>query len=672
MKKMDLFYTVLWTAVAFLALYLEQGELAPFFLIFAILPVFFETTERRTLKLRRWVKKLFKQVEKAPESPELKKEAAPVRPEPKKEVAPVHTEPKKEVAPVRPEPKKEVAPVHAEAKKEAAPIRPEPKKEVAPVRPEPKKEVAPVRPEPKKEVAPVRPELAMKPAAPSHKAEAKPEEKEEILLWNDFLFRVEEDGTLSLTGYRGEAADLTIPAVVMTKRVVNILPLAFENNQRLQEVSINSGIAGILMGAFRNCVNLQKIHIPESVTTIGKAAFDGCGVTTVEERVFTDNIPEEIRGMQCYYHSYQQYMIDYGLRDEDVRKEWRTVKKTVRKLNITVIDGSYGEVYCKMNDIPHTVLPKADQAAAEAVFEYKVLENNSVSIAKYKGNSSSVVIPATLGGKPVKRIGYCAFQFCTILQKVVIPEGVTIIGPKAFEGCSNLTDVVLPESLTIIDKFAFWRCWKLKNINVPQSLQRIEYLAFGECEALREFKRVRLRDGIQVDNAAFHESYVPATYESNGVIFALQEDGTLHITGYHRPLPRPYQQLSSSIRGHRLVKILPDAFRNCQEVIEMVIPEGVREIGSGAFQGCPKLRLIAIPASVTYIGEEAIPDISSKEFEDEQAAHWADLQYDPWARKEYGLYDPIIVESKPGKVKVVPGSYAESWCKQHGICVVYK
>lgn len=398
MKKMDLFYIVLWIAVAVLALHLGQKKLAPFFLIYAMIPVFFETTERRTLKLRRWRKKLSKQMEKVPESPEPEKEAAPAHPEPE-----------------------------------------------------------------------------MKPAAPSYKA--------------------------------------------------------------------------------------------------------------------------------------------------------------------------------------------------EAVFEYKVLENDSVSIEKYKGNSSSVVIPATLGGKPVGRIGCCAFQFCTVLQKVVIPEGVTVIGSNAFHGCRNLTDAELPESLVIIGRFAFWQCWKLKNINVPQSLQRIEYLAFGECEALREF---RLHDDIQVDSAAFNEAHAHQTYESEGVIFALQKDGTLHITGYRRPLPRPYQQLRNSIRGHRLVKILPDAFRNCQEVIEMVIPEGVTEIGSGAFQGCPKLRLLVLPASLTYIGEDAIPDISAKEFEDEKAAYWAELQYDPWARKEYGLYDPIIVESKPGKVKVVPGSYAESWCRQHGISVVYK
>lgn len=333
----------------------------------------------------------------------------------------------------------------------------------------------------------------------------------------------------------------------------------------------------------------------------------------------------------------------------------------------------------QVEEVPESSEPEMKPAAAsheaEAVFEYKVMENNSVSVEEYKGNSSNVVIPATLGGKPVVRIGYCAFQFCTTLQKVVIPEGVTVIGSNAFEGCSNLTDVVLPESLAVIGRFAFWRCWKLENINVPRSLQMVEYLAFGECEVLREF---RLREGIQVDDAAFHEcsalngGSARQTYESEGVIFALQEDGTLHITGYHSPLSRPYQQLSNSIRGHRLVKIQPDAFRDCQEVIEMVIPEGVREIGSGAFQGCPKLRLLALPASVTYIGEDAIPDISAKEFEDEKAAYWAELQYDPWARKEYGLYDPIIVESKPGEVRVVPGSYAESWCRQHGISVVYK
>lgn len=49
--------------------------------------------------------------------------------------------------------------------------------------------------------------------------------------------------------------------------------------------------------------------------------------------------------------------------------------------------------------------------------------------------TGAVMIPSTLGGKPVTSIGYMAFEVCSGLTSVTIPNSVTSIGDCAFSGC---------------------------------------------------------------------------------------------------------------------------------------------------------------------------------------------------------------------------------------------
>ncbi|NLB65058.1 MAG: leucine-rich repeat protein, partial [Lentisphaerae bacterium] len=74
-------------------------------------------------------------------------------------------------------------------------------------------------------------------------------------------------------------------------------------------------------------------------------------------------------------------------------------------------------------------------AATFGDFEYSS-DGTSITIMDYQGAGGEVTIPDTIEGLPV-----------------------TSIGQEAFEECSDLTSVVIPDSITSIGESAFWWCW---------------------------------------------------------------------------------------------------------------------------------------------------------------------------------------------------------------------
>ena len=78
---------------------------------------------------------------------------------------------------------------------------------------------------------------------------------------------------------------------------------------------------------------------------------------------------------------------------------------------------------------------------------------------KYSG---SINIPSSIKVNDAKytvtSIGGAAFEGCSGLTSVTIPNSVTSIGDVAFSGCSGLTSVTIPNSVTSIGGAAFRGC----------------------------------------------------------------------------------------------------------------------------------------------------------------------------------------------------------------------
>ena len=229
--------------------------------------------------------------------------------------------------------------------------------------------------------------------------------------------------------------------------------------------------------------------------------------------------------------------------------------------------------------------------------------NKTVSVASLNKVSGDIVLPSFLSFGAVQykviSIGNNAFQGCTGLTSITIPNCVKEIGECAFLGCIGLTSITIPESVTYIGGGAFRDCSGLTSISIPNSVTRIGENAFSGCTGLTS---ISIPNGVtDIGHYAFSgctsltSITIPesVTYIGGSVFFGCSN-------------------LNSIIIEDGNTKY--DSRDNCNAIIltatniliagcsKTIIPNTITSIGDYAFYGCNGLTSITIPESVTSIG----------------------------------------------------------------------
>ena len=115
--------------------------------------------------------------------------------------------------------------------------------------------------------------------------------------------------------------------------------------------------------------------------------------------------------------------------------------------------------------------------------EFNGISHSVTSIGSFAFDGCSGLTSVTIPNS-VTSIGSSAFSYCSGLTSVTIPNSVTSIGYSTFSGCSGLTSVTIPNSVTSIGWCAFSDCSGLTSVTIPNSVTSIGLFAFSDCPEL--------------------------------------------------------------------------------------------------------------------------------------------------------------------------------------------
>ena len=176
--------------------------------------------------------------------------------------------------------------------------------------------------------------------------------------------------------------------------------------------------------------------------------------------------------------------------------------------------------------------------------------------------------------KSVTEIRKNAFDGCANLKEVVFEEGskLRVIGREAFNNCTNLRGIDLPDSVVEIGLDAFYGSG-LETFVAPRALRTIRQSAFQDCKSL---KRVQLNEGLEVLGTDDH----PDGKDWCGVF---QGSAVEHV------------ELPATLK-----KIEYSAFEDCRSLKNIALPEGLEFIGRAAFLETG-LEEVEFPASLRVV-----------------------------------------------------------------------
>lgn len=347
--------------------------------------------------------------------------------------------------------------------------------------------------------------------------------------------------------------------IVIENGVTNIGNYVFYGATGLVDVNIPNSVVSLGNYSFMGCTSITDITIPNDLETIGSYCFNGC--TKLQEI----NIPITVTDIGTYaFYNCSALSKAYfpGTLDQ-----WNSINvgsNNTNLINRIVFESESSQAYYALGTCGENL-------------DWVLYETGELVIS----GSGDMTDYSTSSTAPWYS------KYASKITSLTILEGVTSIGAYAFYSCSKIEDVNIAEGVTVINKYAFYNCSSIEKLIIPQSVTSISDYSFYGCQGIVELS-------------------IPVSakiYNSTNTFYSCNYIKKLTLTKGTGAM-QAYSNSSSSSSANTYYQYTP-WYKSRSYCSEIVIEDGIENIGAMAFMGCYALKNIEIPDSVTSIGESS-------------------------------------------------------------------
>ena len=346
-------------------------------------------------------------------------------------------------------------------------------------------------------------------------------------------------------------------------------------------------VTSIDQGAFQGHA-VNTLALPSSVASIGTDAFGGCGISQVKttswgsydllaasegSASFGENAVAFVSPETGDEHLEPGDDTGFGIIskiDGAVKNaRCKIVTPSGKEIQVQLLYGNDGRwrlhvdaSWCENGTVTVKGFIYEDAAGNETevlttgyfgayLLNYADNGDGTCTVTGMWGQTPDLVVPSEIDGLRVTAIADRAFQGCSWVETLSLPEGLLSVGNYAFQDCTGLRAAHLPEGLGSLGYGAFFNCASLEEASVPGPVGTLAHSAFFNCTALRS---VTLGEGIT--------------------------------------------SLGSS------------SFQSCSSLASVELPSTLTSLEDRCFYCCSSLASLELPASVAEVGEYAFKDLA--------------------------------------------------------------
>jgi tyrosine-protein phosphatase YwqE len=372
----------------------------------------------------------------------------------------------------------------------------------------------------------------------------------------------------------------------------------------LTEVTLPRHVQTIYGNAFRNCSNLTSVYLPDSVSYLAASTFQGCGQVVLSV-------------------GYNSYAKDFAARNgiRYVERQPEIIASGSCGADATWELYSDGVLHIKGSGALSN--PKVSSATAWYAYRHMIrvvhVDAGITNLPDFAFFGCSALETVSFAeGSQLTTIGGSAFNGCTSLKELTLPQGVKTIYGNAFRGCSSLVSVYLPDTVSYITGGAFRDCGKVvlsvaynsyaKQYAIRNGIAYVEreraVTASGSCGAdatweLYSDGALSIRGTGSLTNPAYAGAVAWSAYR--------ESIRTVEVASGITNLPDfafygcSALETVSFAEGSQLTTIGGSAFNGCTSLKELTLPQGVKTIYGNAFRSCSSLTSVYLPDTVSYI-----------------------------------------------------------------------